>query len=173
MRRAIPFLCAGLIALGVTTANAAEEPAEKKLKESEVPKAVLGAVTRKYPKAKLEKFGQETDEGKPIYEVEIRSGQDKISIDVSPEGKILAEETTIPASALPPAVKAGLTASKYKGWKIAKAEKVITGEKEDAPSYEVIVQSKPSKQSKSERFEVVLAKDGAITKEEAKSAKDD
>jgi uncharacterized membrane protein YkoI len=166
MKITIPFLCAGLFTLRLATAGA-EEPAEKKLKQSEVPKAVLGAVTRKYPRAKLEKFGQETDEGKPIYEVEIRSGQDKVSIDVSPEGKILAEETTIPTSALPVPVKAGLAASKYKGWKIARAEKVITEEKEDAPSYEVIVKSQH------ERFEVVLAQDGRITKEEAKTAKDD
>jgi uncharacterized membrane protein YkoI len=143
-----------------------EESAEKTLKQSEVPKPVVEAVTKKYPKAKLKKFEQETEDGKPIYEVQIAAGKDNVSIDVSPEGKILAEETAMAPAALPAPVKAGLQASKYKGWKVSKAERVIHDEKDDAPEYEVVVQSKK------EKFEVVLDPAGKITKEEAKSAKD-
>ena len=43
---------------------------------------------------------------------------------------------------------------------------MIHDEKDDAPVYEVVVTSKK------EKFEVVLDKDGKITKEEAKSSKD-
>jgi uncharacterized membrane protein YkoI len=144
-----------------------EKSEEKSLKQAQVPRPVIDAVTRKYPNAKLKKFGQETEEGKEIYEVELVSAaREEVSVDVSPEGKILAEETTIKAAALPAPVKAALQGSKYKSWKIAKAERVIHEGKEDAPEYEVVVQSKK------EKFEVVVDKEGKITKEEAKSPKD-
>jgi hypothetical protein len=143
-----------------------EEPPEKRLAQADVPRPVIEAVTRKYPRARLKKFGEELEEGKKIFEVELTSGRDEVSVDVSPEGKILAEETVVEATALPAPVKASLQSSKYKGWKITKAEKVIHDEKEDSLAYEVVVQSRKGK------FEVVLDKDGKITKEEAKKAKD-
>jgi hypothetical protein len=155
---------------GVTVAAEKPEPAEKTVKQSEVPKPVLDAVTKKYPKAKLRKVGQEVEEGKEIYEVELTSGPDYVSIDVTPQGKILAEETVIEPAALPAPVKAGLHGSKYKTWKITKAERVIHDEKEDAPAYEVVVQTRSEK--KREKYEVVLDNAGKITKEEAKSPAD-
>ena len=169
MNKLSTVLCTLALFLATAPLRAAEkesEGSEKSLQRAEVPPAVINAVTKKYPKAKLKKFEQEQEEGKTVYEVQIATGKDQISIDVTPEGKILAEETIIATSALPPAVKEGLAASKYQGWKIAKAEKVIENEKDDAPAYELVVQSKKA------RFEVVLDQTGKITKEEAKSGRD-
>ena len=170
MKRPLQILIATAGAfLFVAAARAAvtsEEPAEKNVRQSDVPRPVLDAVTRKYPQGKLKKFGEKLDEGKKIFEVELVSGRDRVSVDVTPEGKILAEETVLSPAALPAPIKAALQASKYKGWRIAKAEKVIHEEKDDTLEYEVLVQSKK------ERFEVVLDRTGKITKEEAKSAKD-
>ena len=89
-----------------------------------------------------------------------------MSVDVSAEGKILAEETVIAAAELPAPVKEGIDASKYKTWKRLKAEKVIEEEKTDAPKYEVMVENKGSK------FELLIEKDGKIAKETAKGKKD-
>jgi uncharacterized membrane protein YkoI len=154
--------------LGTARAADKDEKAdqEKSLKRADVPKPVIDAVTKKYPSARLKKFGEEEDEGKRIYEVELANGAEQVSIDVSPEGKILAEETVIKPASLPEPVKAGLKASKYGTWKITKAERVIHDEKTDAPEYEVVVTAKK------EKFEVVLDGTGKITKEEAKSPKD-
>jgi hypothetical protein len=154
------------VLLLVAAARAQPGDGEKKLKKGDVPAPVLEAVTRKYPKARLRKFGEELDEGKKVYEVELTSGSDQVSVDVSPEGKILAEETVIAPAALPAPIKAALQASKYKGWKINKAETVVHDEKPETLAYEVVVQSKK------EKFEVVLDGSGKITKEEAKSPKD-
>lgn len=165
---ALPFAFAALL-LAVPAARAAEkkeEPAEREVKQAEVPKPVLDAVARKYPQAKLRKFGEETEEGKKIFEVELTAGKEQVSIDLTPDGKILAEETTMPPSALPAPVKAALQASKYKGWKILKAEKVIHEEKADTLAYELAVRSKK------QLFEVVLDPTGKITKEEEKSPGD-
>jgi uncharacterized membrane protein YkoI len=67
---------------------------------------------------------------------------------------------------LPAPIKAALQASRYKGWRISKAETVVHDEKPDTLVYEVVVQSK------NEKFEVVLDRSGKITKEEAKSPRD-
>jgi hypothetical protein len=169
MKKAAVFVCASALAavLWGSTARAAAQPDEEKtLTRAQVPKPVLDAVLKKYPRAKLEKFGQEQEEGKSIYEVELTVGPEMMSIDLAPDGKILAEETTIKPAALPAPVKAGLQASRYKGWRIAKAEKVVHDEKEEVPEYEVVVLSRK------EKFEVVLDGAGKITKEERKSPRD-
>jgi hypothetical protein len=169
MTKAAVFVCASALAavLSGATARAVDQAGEEKtLTRAQVPRPVVEAVLKKYPRAKLEKFGQEQEEGKLIYEVELKSGAEIVSIDVAPEGKILAEETTIKPADLPAPVKAGLQASRYKGWRIAKAEKVIHDEKDDAPEYEVVVLSRK------EKFEVVLDGAGKVTREERKSPKD-
>jgi hypothetical protein len=158
------------VSILVTTGNAAAwaSSADKKLKRADVPAPVLATVTAKYPGAKLKSFDQEGDGGAKVYEVEVWQGKAAISVDVSPEGKILAEETAIPVADLPAAIVDGLKTSKYKGWTIAKAERVVTAEKIDDPAYEVIVKSDKT----GKKVEVVLDKAGSITKEEAKGAHD-
>ena len=139
---------------------------EKKIDKAAVPKPVIDAVMKKYPAAKIKGYEQDDADNKITYEVSLESGKDKMDIDVSPEGKILAEETIIPKSALPAAVKASIAGSKYKGWTIQTAEKVIHEEHADEPAYEIVVTQKK------EKVEVVFDKAGKITKEEVKDPKD-
>ena len=162
-----------LVTMG--SAAALANSADKKLKRTEVPAPVLATVTSKYPGAKLKSFDLEGDggSGSPrVYEVEVMQGKAAISVDVSPEGKILAEETAITVADLPAAVVDGLKSSKYKGWTIAKAERVVTAEKADDPAYEVMVKGKDKKGGRAKKVEVVLNKAGTITKEEAKAEHD-
>jgi hypothetical protein len=137
---------------------------EKKIEKSAIPKAALDAVAKKYPSAKMVGFEEVDDKGKKLYEVGIEQGATKMDVEVTADGKIAVEETVIKDADVPAAVKAALTASKYKGWKVDKIEKVIKDEKSDAPAYEFVVKSKKKK------FEVVFDKDGKITEEEDKSA---
>jgi hypothetical protein len=175
MKRAPLFVCVTAVAILFASSGvlAAEKPAkggkgeEKTLAPVNVPRPVLDAIGKMYPKAKVKKFARENEGGKEIIEVElINAAKEEISVDVSLDGRILAEETTIQPSALPAPVRGALQGSKYKTWKIIKAEKVIHEGKDDAPEYEVLVQSKK------EKIEVVLDKDGKITKEEPKAATD-
>jgi hypothetical protein len=141
---------------------------EVKVEEKDVPKAVLEAVRKKYPKAKMTGFEKETDKkdkSKVTYEVDIEDGKRKIDIDLTPEGKILAEEETIDPEALPEKVKKGLAGSKYATWTVKSAERIVKEEKEDDPSYELVVTNGERK------FEIVLDKEGKITKEEEKKVK--
>lgn len=147
---------------------------EKPVKESDVPKPAIDAVKKKYPGATLKGFSREEEGGKVTYEVEVEvKGKDAkgaaktraIDIDVSAEGKILAEEETISKDELPDAVKKALGASKYGSWEVKKVEKIVTEENEADPSFEVIVVTEGKK------AEVVFDKSGKITKEEEKKAK--
>lgn len=156
----------GALLLGSGVASAEE----KKIPESQVPRPVIAAVGKKYPDAKLKGFEKETDQGKIRYEVSIVStSKGSVDIDLSPEGKILAEETKIKTAALPKTVKNGVSTSKYQAWKVTGWEKVIENERDDQPFYEGVFLSKDKK------VEVVFDAQGKITKEEdqAASEKDD
>ena len=142
---------------------------EKPVKESDVPKPALEAVKKKYPKATAKHFAREEEKGKVVYEVTIDDEGKKIDVTLSPEGKILEEEETIPADALPAEVKSGLDASKYKGWTIKKAERIVLEEKDTEPQYEVkVVQS-----GGEGRAEVKLDKSGKILESEDDEDDDD
>jgi len=124
-------------------------------------------VAKKYPNARMVAFESAEEEGKTLYEVGITEGATKTDVEVSADGKIAAEETTLKPSEVPAPVTAGLAASKYKGWKVAKVERVIKEEKTEDPTYEFVVSNK------GKRFEVVLDKAGKVTKEEDKSREKD
>ncbi|MDB4966479.1 MAG: hypothetical protein JWN44_2168 [Myxococcales bacterium] len=134
---------------------------EKKVAEKEVPKAALDAVSHKYPNAKRVGFERE-DTGKSVsYEVKLVDNARKIDVDVSGDGKILAEEEVIAMTEVPSAVRDALAKSpKYGKWTVKKVERVIKDEKTDAPLYEIVVTSDKSK------AEVVFAKDGTLVSTE-------
>ena len=133
---------------------------EVKVAEKDVPIAALDAVAKKYPKARRVGFEKESEGGKVAYEVKLVDGTRSIDVDVSPEGKITAEEEVIAISDVPPAVREALARSKYGSWTAKKAERVIKDEKLDAPRYEIQVTNDKS------RAEIVFAKDGKIVSTE-------
>ncbi len=140
---------------------------EKKLEKGDVPKAVLDAVSKKYPKAVMKEFSKETEDEKTTYEVGIEDGKRKIDVECDEKGKILCEEETIDKDALPDKVKKGFADSKYGSWEVKKTEKIVKEEKNDDPSYELVVVTKEG----DKKFEIVFDKSGKLTKEEEKKVK--
>jgi uncharacterized membrane protein YkoI len=153
----------GLVAILLLAGANQARSAEKKIEKSAMPKPVLDAMAKKYPTAKMIAFEQADENGKILYEVGIEQGGTKMDVELSADGKIVGEESVIKDSEVPAPVKAALAASKYKGWKVDKIEKVIKEEKTDDPVYEFVVKSKNKK------FEVVFDKAGKITEEDDKS----
>ena len=151
--------------LTLTSAALAGEH-ERVVKPGDVPKPVVDAVKRRYPKAAIARWEREVEGGKTVYEAGIRDGMNKLDVEVSPDGKILVEETTIPVEAIPAEVKKGISTSKYASWTIKRAERVVENEDADNPSYELLVGQKGA------MMEVVVDKGGAIKKEEKKSPRD-
>ena len=158
MRRAWNGLAASVIlAVGIGMAVRADEDKEGKVPLDKVPKAVLKAVKTKFKDAKLVSAQTEKEDGKLVYEINLKHKDDTIEVTVTPDGKILSSERTIAAKDLPKAV-AETVRSKYRGATIKKAEEVTEGDK---TNYEVLLMTADKKQ-----MEVLLDADGKVLKEE-------
>jgi hypothetical protein len=136
---------------------------EERIRRSAVPKEVLAAVARKYPRAKQVGFIREVDKAKVSFEVQIVEGARHIDVDLSRDGKILAEEETITRAALPVAVQEALILRFY-DWSVERVERIVKGENAAAPSFELLIAHG------SQRSEIVFDRDGRVTHEERKRA---
>jgi len=127
------------VAVGLAT-SAAAFASEKPVKQADVPKPVLAAVQAKYPNAKLEHFAKEVEDGKTLYEVVLDVGSAHTEVSVSPEGKIVSEETTISVKDLPEAVRNGLAGSRYGKAKVLRVERVTEVAKPGVTTFELMVE---------------------------------
>lgn len=161
------------VTLAISIALAASLPAlhaqagEKRIREGEVPKPVIEAVKKKYPKAKMVHFERETEDGKSVFEIGLESPGEKMEVELSPDGKILEEAVLIATRDLPAEIKKGLAGSKYVKWTVKRVERVVVEEKADAPNYEVLVADDGG------MTELVMDKAGVITNEEPKEGDED
>jgi hypothetical protein len=114
---------------------------EEKVPLDKLPKAVSGAVKKKFPKAKLVSASKELEDKKTVYEVTLEDGEQKVQVTVTPEGEITEVEKEIPAKDLPKAVRAALD-DKYAKATLEKAEEVTKGKE---LTYEVLLITKDKK----------------------------
>jgi hypothetical protein len=137
---------------------------EEKVPLDKLPQAVKAAAKKRFPDGELLGGAKETEEGKTVYEVTVRSKGHKIDVDVTPEGNITGIEKEIDAKDMPKAVSEGLDL-KYPGSTIKRVEEVIkvSDGKESLQYYEVLLET-PAKK----KFEVLVSPEGKIVKEEAK-----
>jgi hypothetical protein len=98
----------------------AEDPAAK------LPKAILDAFKKAYPKAVIKNVAEEKADGKTTWEVESTDGGLARDLVYNPDGTVVDIEEEVTAASLPPAVTAALKA-KYPKATVTKAEKLITG----------------------------------------------
>jgi hypothetical protein len=137
--------------------------AEKTIKKSEVPKAVLEAAAARYPKAEMTGFSQEEEAGQTVFEVRLKEAGAWTDVVLSREGKILSEEKTISMKDLPEAVQQGLSASLHAKAKVLKVERVTEFDKPETTTFEILVQGGKQK------WELVFSSDGKLAKMETKS----
>jgi hypothetical protein len=156
----LPFLACSRPAAAPSSTAAKSEPGEQTLTQADIPQGVLDAVTKKYPSAKKVAFSKEAEGTSFVYEVRIADGAKNIEVEVTPEGKIHAEEQEVAFDTLPDAVKKAIASSKYASAKALKAELVVKDEDTSRPLYEVLFQASEKK------VEVAFSGDGTISKEE-------
>src|SRR6478736_4892021 len=77
---------------------------EEKVPLDKVPKAVLEAAKKRFPKAEVVGASKETEKDKTVYEVELKEGGKTIDVTLTPEGTITVIERQIDAKELPKAV---------------------------------------------------------------------
>ena len=165
MQRWRGWLVASVVLGALTAAMArADEEKEQKVPLDKVPKAVIDAVKAKFEDAELVSAQTEKEDGKLVYEINLKHKGHKIEVSVTPKGKIVSIEKTIAIKDLPKAVSEAVEA-KYPKATIKVAEEVTEGEK---VSYEIQLVTADKK-----KIEVVLDSTGKIVKEEKKDEKKD
>jgi hypothetical protein len=137
----------------------ANTPQEQTVRKKDVPKPILEAFQKAYPKATIKGFSRETDQGQLVYEVE--SSEEKVNRDITytPDGTVVSIEETLPVDQLPSAVRSSLE-KEFPKAKISKAEKITKG---STTHYEFLFRL-----GKKKTQEIVLDSDGKIVKTEKK-----
>ena len=70
-----------------------DDEEEVKVDPADLPQAVKDAVSAEYPGVKITEAEKEIEDGKTVYEVEIKKDGREIDIELSADGTILKEET--------------------------------------------------------------------------------
>lgn len=162
MRLVAGFLT--MICLNFTTLQADEES----IPLDQVPKAILEAAKKRFPKAEITEAAKETDKDKVEYEITLKDGKAKIDAMFSPEGKLLLIEKTIDVKMLPQAVTGTLEKKYPKAtYKLAEEVTKVTDGKEAIDFYEVLLVAGDKKV-----YEVQITSDGKIKEVEEKKSQE-
>jgi hypothetical protein len=129
-----------------------ELPADK------IPASVMTTLSAKFPQAKIDKWTKEKEEGKDVYDIEFRQGEQKFEADIFADGTLHNWERQIPQSDLPAAVVQ--TVNKRFPKAVLKEIMAVTDVKngvERLEGYEVVIQRALRKD-----VEMTIAPDGKI-----------
>ena len=125
------------VALGTLLAVIGQANAdEKELSKNQVPKAVIAAFEKAFPKAKDVEFEQEMFQGKAAYEVEYKKNGKELEFSYGADGTLLQKEEEIDVKALPTPVvqaimKAHPKATIEEAEKVMKPDGTVTGYEAD------------------------------------------
>lgn len=157
----------GVMSISATTMNAADEPKDL----DKIPKPVMDTLKAKFPKAKIDKWSQEKEDGKVVYDIEFKVDGKKMEADIAVDGTLLNYEKEINVKDLPRAVVEAVE-KKYPHNTIKQVMEVteIKDKKEVHGGFEIDLVTRDKK-----NVELTVAKDGKILedstekKEEKKS----
>ena len=137
---------------------------EENIPLDKLPKAVVEAVKKRFPKAEMKEASKEVEDGKTTYEVTVVDDKQNIDVTLTPEGALVSIEKEIAVKDLPKVI-ADAVMAKYPKGKMTKAEEVIKVKdgKETLEYYEVILTDGDKKD-----IEVQIFPDGKIKAEEKK-----
>jgi hypothetical protein len=154
-----------VLALNATCTWAGEE----KVPLDKLPRAVVEAVKKRFPKAELVEAVRETEDGKTEYEVTVKDGGTKIDVTLTPEGTITLLEKEIAARDLPKGVADAIEA-KYPKATLKTIEEIVRVKdgKETLDYYEVLLTTADKK-----TLEVEITPAGQIKKTEDKKEEGD
>ena len=130
------------ILVGFMVFSEDKEKDKTKITKAQVPKAVIAAFEKAYPKATVKEYEQKTKDKEIWYEIEYTDGAVTREVKYKADGTLVGTEEDIAVKDLPEAVSKAI-ASKYPGATITGAEKET---RDGAVKYEVELQVKGKKQ---------------------------
>lgn len=143
-----------LIAIALLLSSLVVSAQERKVREKEVPQAVVAAFKAAYPNASIRGYAKERENGKLFYEIESKDGDTVRDLLYNPDGTVAEVEETVTVTDLPIETQQ-LLQSKYPKAVVTKAEKTTQSDKVE---YEVI--ARRGKQ----RISLVFDADGKLVK---------
>jgi uncharacterized membrane protein YkoI len=158
---AATFLCLG----ACTTTQAADEA--RKLQKGEIPGKIMAAINDRFPGADVTSAEKENEDGKIVYDIELKHEGRKYEMDIHDDGTIVEIEKQIKDA---PAAVTKAVRTKYPGATVKEVMEVnkVDGKKETPDHYEVVIATDGGKEK-----EVIVALDGSSAREEAEEKKDE
>jgi uncharacterized membrane protein YkoI len=165
MRRIMGWLSVSLVVVLVplaTVAPADDKAKAKKVPLDKVPKAVIDAIKGRFPGADITSVEKETEDGKVVYDIELKHQGRKYEMDIQEDGTIIEIEKEIAAKDVPETVTNALKA-KYPKATVKEVMEVnkVKGKKETPDHYEVTLETADKK-----TLEVTVSLDGKTVKGE-------
>jgi len=153
----LPVLSA-ILSLAVSVAGAPGAPQPSAASGHTIPATVMGALTAKFPQAKIDKWSKEKEDGKEVYDIEFRQADRKFEADIFADGTIHNWEQQVAASDLPQPVAQTVSRQFPKAeMKEIMAVTAVTNGREQLEGYEIVV-----KRALKKDVEVTIAPDGRI-----------
>jgi hypothetical protein len=148
---------------------AAVRAGEEKVPLDKLPKAVVEAVKKRFPKAELKGASKEKEGDKTAYEVSVKEAGKNVDVTLTPEGEITLIEKEIAFKDLPKAVAAAYEAKYPKAtYKIVEEVIQVKGGKETLGYYEALLVTADKK-----TLEIEMTPDGKVKNVEEKTGKSD
>ena len=160
---AVSLLLVSLLAIPSMAQKSEKGDEEQTIKRKDVPKAILAAFVKSYPKAKVKGYSKETEEGKTVYEIESKEGTAARDVLYAADGTVISIEESLSYSELPDAVRNTIT-KEYPKAKASKCEKIIKG---SITEFEVLLKSGK------ENVEVVIDSAGNVAEKEQKQEEEE
>jgi len=149
------------------TVVGSDDKKAEKLTVDKLPKKVKDAIENRFPKAEITSAEKETEDGKVVYDIELKHEGRKYEMDILEDGTIVEIEKEIKLKDLPEAVAKAIKA-KYPDAKIEEIMEVnkVKGKEEKPDHYEVTLEMKDKK-----KMEITVSLDGKTIKGEKEEKK--
>jgi hypothetical protein len=161
---------AGLVLLATVATRAADEKEKNKAEKippDKIPRAVMDTIKGRLPGAEITSAEKETEDGKVVYDIELKHKGRKYEMDIQEDGTLIEIEKEVPLKDVPAAVTKALK-EKYPDATVKEVMEVnkVKGKTETPDHYEVTL-----KVGDKER-EVVVSLDGKSVKSEEEAKKE-
>jgi uncharacterized membrane protein YkoI len=155
MRGITGFVGASIV-LGLALQAAVAQSKAEKVPPDKLPAKVMAAVQALFPGAEFTGITKEIEDGKVVYDIEMKHKGRKCEMDVQEDGTVVDVEREVDAKDVPAAVKAGVRA-KYPGSTITEVMVVnkMKDGKETPDHYEVLITTADQK-----KLELEVSLDG-------------
>jgi hypothetical protein len=151
-----------LVAVSALALAAPTRADEENIPLDKVPKPVLEAVKKRFPKAQIISASKETEDDITLYEIELKQGSKEIDVTVTPEGVITLIEQEIDSKELPRAV-ANTVAKNYPKtrYRFILAVYTVKDGKETLAYYDIVLATTSKKE-----IDIQIFPDGKIKEDD-------